>query len=125
MPHTLSLEEREGRRQMSELDRGYAYLKRFRTLSRAFATGDFRMMSTPKAAASNETNSTGPWQKVPLYSKLDALNTTIAKLYGSSGEDAAVEKMSLNLKPVVYQAQKTLAVIDPTPNSFSFLVHST
>ncbi|KAJ3048831.1 hypothetical protein HK097_010173 [Rhizophlyctis rosea] len=109
----------------AELDRGYTYakhsfnaisesglssiiqsryLRRFKTLSRAFATGDFRMISGPHHPTEDGKAMPGPWQKVndcaailsftlspkthqylalktPLYKNLDDANLAAAKLY--------------------------------------------
>jgi hypothetical protein len=46
-----------------ELERGYAYLKRFKNLSKAFSTGDFRMISHQETSPLDR-NVPGPWQKV-------------------------------------------------------------
>ncbi|KAJ3035456.1 hypothetical protein HDV00_003747 [Rhizophlyctis rosea] len=93
----------------SELDRGYNYLRRFKTLSRAFATGDFRMISGPDTARPEDGKGMpGPWQKTPLYKKLDDANLAAARLYhepkrekqvvvGAAGQEVA------GGKPVVYQ----------------------
>jgi hypothetical protein len=46
-----------------ELERGFAYLKRFKNLSKAFATGDFRIVPHGDSNAVDR-NLPGPWQKV-------------------------------------------------------------
>ncbi len=46
-----------------ELERGNAYLKRFKNLSKAFATGDFRILPRGEDTGA-EKNLLGPWQKV-------------------------------------------------------------
>ncbi|KAJ3277626.1 hypothetical protein HK104_003125 [Borealophlyctis nickersoniae] len=85
----------------TELERGYAYLRRFKTLSRAFATGDFRMVSGPEQRS--EPGMPGPWQKTPLYAKLDDANLTVARLYKEPPREDAVKQLP-RLKPVVYEA---------------------
>ena len=63
----------------AELDRGFTYLKRFKNLSKAFATGDFRMI--PQGEPVGDKNMPGPWQKTALYSKLEETNVNFTKLY--------------------------------------------
>ncbi|TPX34426.1 hypothetical protein SeMB42_g07324 [Synchytrium endobioticum] len=70
--------------QRSELERGYTYLRRFKTLSRAFATGDLRAVHLPGASPSAESIP-GPWQKIPLYKQLDSVSLAIAKIYEPLG----------------------------------------
>ncbi|KAI9203332.1 uncharacterized protein BJ171DRAFT_150105 [Polychytrium aggregatum] len=69
----------------ADIERGYSYLKRFKTLSKAFATGDFRILPTgalvPNSNVDQLARETGPWQKISLYSKLDDANTALSKLY--------------------------------------------
>ncbi|TPX32089.1 hypothetical protein SmJEL517_g04756 [Synchytrium microbalum] len=64
----------------SELERGYTYLRRFKTLSRAFATGDLRAVHLPGAPPSAESIP-GPWQKIPLYKQLEDVSLAVAKIY--------------------------------------------
>ncbi|KAJ3210379.1 hypothetical protein HDU67_005371, partial [Dinochytrium kinnereticum] len=64
----------------AELARGQAYLKRFKSLSRAFATGEFRIIPSGMYETSTETVP-ALWQKTSLYGKLDDANLAIARLY--------------------------------------------
>ena len=73
--------------QRSELERGYTYLRRFKTLSRAFATGDLRAVHLAGASPSAESIP-GPWQKIPLYKQLEDVSLAIAKIYEPSGTNA-------------------------------------
>ena len=50
-----------------------SYLRRFKTLSRAFATGDFRMISGPHHPTEDGKAMPGPWQKVPFIFSLTTL----------------------------------------------------
>lgn len=46
----------------SMLDRGYVYLKRFKNLSKAFQTGNFKAI--PNLEVKQAETVPGPWQKV-------------------------------------------------------------
>ncbi|KAJ3114277.1 anaphase-promoting complex subunit Hcn1 [Phlyctochytrium bullatum] len=87
----------------AEIARAEAYLKRFKSLSQAFATGEFRII--PQGAY--ETSPDGPpslWQKASLYGKLDDANLTLARLYKEG-------KGTLNLdKPPIYHPEVSQAV---------------
>lgn len=58
----------------------YRYLKRFKNLSKAFASGDFR----PLANIEQQDGPSGPWQKTPLYAKLEDTSVALAKLYSQN-----------------------------------------
>ncbi|KAJ3101508.1 hypothetical protein HDU97_001323 [Phlyctochytrium planicorne] len=91
-----SKESEEDSVRKAELARGQAYLKRFKSLSRAFATGDFRIIPT----GLYETNADVPalWQKNSIYGKLDDANLAIARLYK--------DKKSIDFeKPQVYRPE--------------------
>jgi hypothetical protein len=64
------------------------YLKRFKNLSKAFATGDFRPLANVEQQVDQHG---GPWQKTPLYSKLEDTSLAIAKLYH---EDSSIAPTS-------------------------------
>lgn len=51
----------------TELERGLVYLKRFKNLSRAFATGEFRPLAN--VVEQSPDNLPGPWQKVIKFNK--------------------------------------------------------
>ncbi|KAJ3154194.1 hypothetical protein HDU86_004738 [Geranomyces michiganensis] len=92
--------EKQERR--AELERGFAYLRRFKTLSRAFASGDFRLVPTAEAG-SNPDNMPGNWQQSPLYAKLEAANTAAARFYQEPAKDDIAKQIS-HPKPIVYSA---------------------
>ncbi|KAJ3072136.1 hypothetical protein HDU98_004148 [Podochytrium sp. JEL0797] len=78
---TIAAEEMADRK--LELERGNIYLRKFKTLSRAFATGDFRVLPNGQYNQNNvEIDSVpGPWQQTSLYSKMDDANLALARLY--------------------------------------------
>ncbi|KAJ3153098.1 hypothetical protein HDU89_000726 [Geranomyces variabilis] len=78
------------------------YLRRFKTLSRAFASGDFRLVPTADAG-SNPDNMPGNWQQSPLYAKLEAANTAAARFYREPAKDDLAKHIS-HPKPIVYSA---------------------
>ncbi|KAJ3134698.1 hypothetical protein HK100_003382 [Physocladia obscura] len=85
-----------------ELERGKLYLKKFKTLSRAFATGNFRILPSGQI---NQTSSIidavpGPWQKTALYSKMEDANLAMAKLYKEPVKTAR----DPSSKPTVYSS---------------------
>nr|KAJ3418786.1 hypothetical protein HK105_007846 [Polyrhizophydium stewartii] len=104
-----------------ELERGYVYLKRFKNLSRAFATGEFRALANTEQ---NAENMPGPWQKVrflhrptasasfarltracmqtPLYAKLDDASLAIAKVYREQPQKLAPLSDAHGHKPLLY-----------------------
>ena len=80
------------------MERGYSYLQRFKNLSVAFATGDF------KAVASGEKSietTTGPWDKTPLYSKLNEAQLAITKLYKEIPKNE-LNDLTPAMKPLLY-----------------------
>ncbi|KAJ3305425.1 hypothetical protein HDV03_001519 [Kappamyces sp. JEL0829] len=79
------------------LDRGYVYLKRFKNLSRAFASGDFRPLANVEQQVDNAA---GPWQKTPLYSKLEDTSLSVARLYHENTNAHAPSRLAP--KPQVY-----------------------
>ncbi|KAJ3092858.1 hypothetical protein HK102_001683 [Quaeritorhiza haematococci] len=87
---------KEHKSQKSELERGYLYLRRFKMLSRAFATGDFRTL--PNAMGVYNQNGSGPWEKTPLYTKLDDATLTVARLY----KDPLSVAAEISPKPALY-----------------------
>ncbi|KAL7753404.1 ubiquitin-specific protease ubp2 [Sorochytrium milnesiophthora] len=99
-----------------DLERGNAYLRRFKTLSKAFAKGEFRPVgdSTTQAPIA-ATETTGPWQNFPLYARLEHPNMLppvsptasaqprpVAQLYHES-RGAAWSDPIQHPKPLVYQ----------------------
>ncbi|KAI8832143.1 hypothetical protein BJ741DRAFT_711074 [Chytriomyces cf. hyalinus JEL632] len=66
-----------------EFERGNLYLRKFKTLSRAFATGDFRILPTAAQYHGDIESDTspGPWQKTGIYRKMDDANLALARLY--------------------------------------------
>ncbi|KAJ3233679.1 hypothetical protein HDU81_002064 [Chytriomyces hyalinus] len=66
-----------------EFERGNLYLRKFKTLSRAFATGDFRILPTATHYHGDIESDTspGPWQKTGIYRKMDDANLALARLY--------------------------------------------
>ncbi|KAJ3185445.1 hypothetical protein HDU87_000066 [Geranomyces variabilis] len=78
------------------------YLRRFKTLSRAFASGDFRLVPTAEAG-SNPDNMPGNWQQSPLYAKLEAANTAAARFYREPAKEDLAKQIS-HPKPIVYSA---------------------
>ncbi|KAL2918170.1 ubiquitin-specific protease ubp2 [Polyrhizophydium stewartii] len=82
-----------------ELERGYVYLKRFKNLSRAFATGEFRALANTEQ---NAENMPGPWQKTPLYAKLDDASLAIAKVYREQPQKLAPLSDAHGHKPLLY-----------------------
>ncbi|KAJ3137449.1 hypothetical protein HDU90_001850 [Geranomyces variabilis] len=101
MPATPS-GQNEKQERRAELERGFAYLRRFKTLSRAFASGDFRLVPTADAG-SNPDNMPGNWQQSPLYAKLEAANTAAARFYREPAKDDLAKQIS-HPKPIVYSA---------------------
>ncbi|KAJ3410355.1 hypothetical protein HDV05_003858 [Chytridiales sp. JEL 0842] len=90
----------EGSAQKIELERGYTYLRRFKRLSRAFQTGDFRII--PSGHYETPTDSVpGPWQKTPLYTKLDDASVTVARFY----KEQPRELLELASKPILYKPE--------------------
>ncbi|KAI8839290.1 hypothetical protein BC829DRAFT_29771 [Chytridium lagenaria] len=79
----------------AELQRGQAYLKRFKSLSRAFATGEFRII--PTGLYETPTEVPALWQKSSLYGKLDDANLAIARLYKEERGDLE--------RPAVYKPE--------------------
>ncbi|KAI9142474.1 hypothetical protein BKA69DRAFT_1068613 [Paraphysoderma sedebokerense] len=79
-----------------DLERGNAYLRRFKKLSKAFATGDFKnwgMFQNQKPVFTEATGETPglskPWDNIPLYSRLEyiqtsSFHTSQPKLYGEN-----------------------------------------
>ncbi|TPX70357.1 hypothetical protein SpCBS45565_g01777 [Spizellomyces sp. 'palustris'] len=90
--------EKETRK--AELERGYAYLRRFKTLSRAFATGDFRIIPNGEPTTSTE-GMPGTWQKTALYAKLEDANITLARLYKEPPREDVTKQLP-HPKPLVY-----------------------
>ncbi|KNC98817.1 ubiquitin-specific protease UBP2 [Spizellomyces punctatus DAOM BR117] len=90
--------EKETRK--AELERGYAYLRRFKTLSRAFATGDFRIIPNGEPTTSTE-GMPGTWQKTALYAKLEDANVTLARLYKEPPREEVTKQLP-HPKPLVY-----------------------
>jgi hypothetical protein len=88
-----------------ELERGNAYLKRFKNLSKAFATGDFRTLPQGEKAVA-EKNLLGPWQKTALYSKLDEATTTVARLYQEQPKQNVTSEAAV--KPMVYTSSDVI-----------------
>ncbi|KAJ3191736.1 hypothetical protein HK101_007449 [Irineochytrium annulatum] len=79
-PQVTKEEAEEEHSERTELARGTVALKRFKALSRAYATGDFRIVPTGQYENSLE----GPpdlWQKTRVYGKLDDVNLAMARLY--------------------------------------------
>lgn len=91
------------------IERGYAYLKKFKALSRVYASGDFRatavgnvnpnQISSRNAGFEDEnivdkesgvsevvSYSTNPtsWKNMPIYKRLDEANRQMAKFYSST-----------------------------------------
>lgn len=79
----VSNADRVTSQQMTELERGYAYLHRFKTLSRAFVSGDYRKVQLPKAVAT-DNQITGPWKNTELYAKMEGESAEFARMYGAS-----------------------------------------
>lgn len=66
-----------------DLDRGYSYLRKFKTLSRAFATGSFKYVSLH-----DEDSSLSSTRQNPLYLKLQAVESVReGKVYGEGKSD--------------------------------------
>ncbi|KAJ1551124.1 hypothetical protein HK096_003018, partial [Nowakowskiella sp. JEL0078] len=79
----LPVQQLEDKNENTELERGYAYLRRFKTLSKAFATGDFR--SIPVQIKNEKVP--GPWEKMTLYGKLDDTKLAVARMYKERQEN--------------------------------------
>ncbi|KAJ3335730.1 hypothetical protein HDU93_004590 [Gonapodya sp. JEL0774] len=84
-----------------ELERGFAYLRRFKTLSRAFTTGEFRRvnyMSELDGTGVTSADAPGPWTMISLYSKLrETANHETAEgshLYGESPQEQRFRNMT-------------------------------
>ncbi|KAI9357333.1 hypothetical protein DFJ73DRAFT_204935 [Zopfochytrium polystomum] len=95
-----------------ELERGYNYLKKFKTLSRAFATGDFRIIPSHQYDATLQSSS-GPWQKTQLYGRLDDANAAMARLY----REPTKELWDNSSKPAVYLDPRQAPREDQTEDS--------
>ncbi|KAJ3331975.1 hypothetical protein HDU76_001649 [Blyttiomyces sp. JEL0837] len=80
-----------------ELERGYSYLRKFKTLSRAFASGDFRIIPVDHYHGPSDAVP-GPWQKTPLYGKLDDADLALARMY----REPPKEMWDASSKPAVY-----------------------
>ncbi|KAJ3017854.1 hypothetical protein HKX48_003345 [Thoreauomyces humboldtii] len=87
-PSAVQPSEKEERK--AELERGFAYLRRFKTLSRAFASGDFRLV--PAAEKGSTDNMPGNWQKNTLYAKLESANLSAARFYKEPPRDRLVKQ---------------------------------
>ncbi|KAI8904593.1 hypothetical protein DFJ77DRAFT_480143 [Powellomyces hirtus] len=92
--------EKEERK--AELERGFAYLRRFKTLSRAFASGDFRLVPTAELGH-HPDQLPGNWQQTTLYAKLESANISAARFYKEPPRDE-MSKPFANPKPLVYSA---------------------
>ncbi|KAH6566140.1 hypothetical protein BASA50_006275 [Batrachochytrium salamandrivorans] len=82
-----------------ELERGYLYLKRFKNLSRAFSTGEFRALAN---ADRSEDNTPGPWKKIPLYTKLDDSSLAVVKMHREQQQRPSPVFEIPSRKPVLY-----------------------
>ncbi|KAI8820277.1 uncharacterized protein EV422DRAFT_85883 [Fimicolochytrium jonesii] len=91
--------EKDERR--AELERGFAYLRRFKTISRAFASGDFRLV--PAADSDTAEGTVGNWQKTALYSKLESANLALARFYKEPPRDDLATQIQ-HPKPLKYAA---------------------
>ncbi|KAI8899380.1 hypothetical protein BC833DRAFT_585987 [Globomyces pollinis-pini] len=80
------------------LERGHIYLRRFKNLSKAFSTGDYRAVSN---IDSGNENQPGPWQKFPLYQKLEETSLAIARLYGEQPAPPGLA-VTTHPKPLLY-----------------------
>lgn len=62
----------------------HRYLKRFKALSRAFVSGDYKNISN-----NGYTDYTNQISKIPLYTQLTQVNETIARIYerGANAEE--------------------------------------
>ncbi|RKO93227.1 hypothetical protein BDK51DRAFT_42737 [Blyttiomyces helicus] len=96
----------------AELQKGLAYLRRFKTLSRAFANGDFRAL--PGIENPHPTDALpGPWQKTALYSKLDDANLAMARFYGGGPAAEDTNKPTLYNGPDALKASNTIEFWNP------------
>ncbi|KAI9344001.1 hypothetical protein BDR26DRAFT_857979 [Obelidium mucronatum] len=99
---SATISEEAGDRKL-ELERGNLYLRKFKTLSRAFATGDFRILPNGQYNSVNapEVDTVpGPWQKSNLYRRMDDASLALAKLY----REPAKTQWDPSSKPTVYSA---------------------
>ncbi|KAJ3226475.1 hypothetical protein HK099_004785 [Clydaea vesicula] len=81
----------------SELERGYTYLRKFKTLSRAFATGDFKYI--PMVENKSENYFTLE-EKSYLYKKMKQQTSDIQKIYKDNNDSLSLS--TGENKPKVY-----------------------
>ncbi|KAJ3391305.1 hypothetical protein HDU84_006221 [Entophlyctis sp. JEL0112] len=113
------LVEEESAERKLELERGQLYLRKFKTLSKVFANGDFRILPTTFNNSIASDAIPGPWQKTALYKRIDDTNLALARLYKEPVKSAN----DPSSKPAVYgttgNTQKSDTKIyadDPLPN---------
>ncbi|KAJ3011508.1 UNVERIFIED_CONTAM: hypothetical protein HDU68_001638 [Siphonaria sp. JEL0065] len=95
-----------------ELERGNLYLRKFKTLSRAFATGDFRILPNGQYNAHNAPDVDtvpGPWQKSNLYRRMDDASLALARLY----KEPTKTQWDPSSKPTIYNSASQIAVAPP------------
>ncbi|KAI8802749.1 hypothetical protein BJ742DRAFT_743450 [Cladochytrium replicatum] len=97
---TAATASKEGS-ERADLERGYAYLRRFKTLSRAFASGDFRTI--PQQPSHDVVQ--GPWQKINLYQKLEAANLALGRFY-KEVPSTELAKQLPSIKPLLYSTDE-------------------
>ena len=73
---------------VAELDRGFAYLRRFKTLSHAFQTGNYRQLANLPATIAVDQTIVGDYGKIPLYSKLEEPLLKTPRLHSEHQLDA-------------------------------------
>ncbi|KAL5032822.1 hypothetical protein BDV3_001359 [Batrachochytrium dendrobatidis] len=104
-----------------ELERGYVYLKRFKNLSKAFSTGEFRALANADQVSENVS---GPWQKTPLYAKLDDANLAVAKMYHEQAQKLVPITDVPACKPMVYVPPNTARPITSTMTQGSVMIYN-